>query len=495
MDSQYDKKAVIKYLAMALFAILIWKVTSGLGSLLVSLFVIIAVMREKPIEMLFWVLFMTYTSAGNRQLLVANIVSVTTMRATLMLLTLMLVARLFSGGRESRMMTPFWGLMFYIVWECIVSAQGFSPGVSYLKLLLFFSVFLSMYGVANTVNRSARTNAKILRSAILAIITLIIIGSVAIIPIPSLSLMTDKGAIEAMLAGEIVSLFQGMTSHSQVMGPMAGIIGTFVFADLAFSIKKWDKFYLLLLICCPLLIYKSSSRTGMGTFIAGCGMVSFLVMRAKGLGHDWKGKLLMSINTLVVCGAIAVCVLPGARDKIAEFALKWKGDKRQETVTVEGMLKSRQSLIDEAVMNFKAKPLMGNGFQVSAAMQHQKRTRFVDYLTAPIEKGVWIYAIPEEGGIVGMVLFCGWLLVLFSLLISRHAYIGASVFFAFLVSNFGEFSMFSMSYIGGIYWTLVFAAICLDVQRMKSSEIPVFFVPIEQVMEEVGEEEWTRLQG
>ena len=233
----------------------------------------------------------------------------------------------------------------------------------------------------------------------------------------------------------------------------------------------------------------------MGTFIAGCGMVSFLVMRAKGLGHDWKGKLLMSINTLVVCGAIAVCVLPGARDKIAEFALKWKGDKRQETVTVEGMFKSREGLIDEAIRNFKAKPLLGNGFQVSEEMQRQKRTRFLDYLTAPIEKGVWIYAIPEEGGIVGMALFCGWLLALFPLLIKRHAYIGASVFFAFLVSNFGEFSMFSMSYIGGIYWTLVFAAICLDVQRMKASDMPVFFVPIEQVREEVGIDLWTRDLG
>ena len=495
MDSQYDKKAVLRYLAMALFAIVAWKVTSGVGALLVTFFVIGAVLREKPIEMLFWVLFMTYSSAGNRQLLDANAISVSIIRGTLMLLTLMLTTRLFGGGREARMMTPFWGIMLYIGWECIISAQGFSPGVSYLKLILFFSVYLAMFGVANTVNRSTRTNAKLLRSAVLAIISLVIIGSVLIIPIPSLSLMTGKAAMEAMLAGETVSLFQGMTSHSQVMGPMAAIMGTLVFADLAFSIKKWDRFYLLLLLCVSIVIYRSSSRTGMGTFVAGCGMVAFLVMRARGLGRNWKGRLLMAITVFTVCGSIAAFALPGMRDKIAQFALKVTDTKGAEKVTVESMFSSRQALMDEAIQNFKNKPIQGNGFQVSSAMAYEKRSSLKDYLTAPIEKGIWIYAIPEEGGIVGMVLFCGWLLVLFPLLIKRHAYIGACVFFAFLVSNFGEFSMFSMSYIGGLYWTLTFAAICLDVQRMKSSDIPVFFVPIAEVFEEVGEEEWMRRQG
>lgn len=494
-SDQYDIKVVARYLLMAVTAIAVWKATSGIGAAVISLFVIWAVIRERPIEMMFWVLFMTYTSAGNRQLMVANAVSVTTVRATLMLLSIMLVTRLMGGGREARLITPFWGIMVYVAWEAIVSFQGFSPGVSYLKLILFISVFLAMFGVANTVNRSTRTNAKLLRSAILAIITLIIGGSFLLIPFPSLSMMVDKAAIEAMLSGEGVSLFQGMTSHSQVMGPMAGILGTFLFADLAFSIKKWDKLYLALLVLCPILIYKTSSRTGMGTFIAGIGIVVFLVMRARGLGAHWKGRLMMAVNTLIVLGAIGVCAVPNIRERAAGFALKWAGGADSADVSVETMMSSRQGLIDESVRNFKAKPFQGNGFQVSADMAHQARNSIVDYLTAPIEKGVWIYAIPEEGGIIGMVLFCGWLIVLFVLLVQRHAYIGLSVFFAFLTANLGEFSMFSTSYIGGVYWTLTFAAVCLDVQRMKSTNIQVFDVPVEVVMEEVGYDEWVRKQG
>ena len=491
---QYDMKALCKYLLMALVTIVLWKATAGFGAILTSILVIYAISRDKPIEMMFWVLFITLSAGGNRQIFMTNVISVLTVRATLVLLTVMLATRLLGGGREARLMTPFWGILFYIAWECVSSVQGFSPIVSYLKLFLFFSVFLSMFGVANTVNRSSRTNAVVLRSAVLALIVIIIIGSVLIIPVPSLSLMTDKAAIEAMMSGEVTSLFQGMTSHSQVMGPMAAIMATFIFADLAFSIKKWDKLYLLLLLCCPILIYKSSSRTGMGTMIAGIGMVMLLVMKAKGIGSHWKGKLMMAINTLVIVGVIAVVALPSVRGKVSKFVLKWdmSGDS---PITTEDVLSSRQGKIDIALYNYRKKPLLGNGFQVSDEMQFERRSGIVDYLSAPIEKGIWLYAILEEGGAVGMILFCGWLIVLFTLLIKRHAYIGASVFFAFLTANLGEFSLFSMTYVGGFYWTFTFAAVCLDVQRMKAANMPVFFVPIEQVMEEVGYDEWVRKQG
>ena len=495
VDAQYDKKAVWRYLLIAVTTIALWKFTQGFGAILVTLLVFGAIIRDKPIEMMFWVLFMTLSAGGNRELFATNIVSVMTVRVTLVVLTFFLATRLFAGGRESRLVTPFWGILAYIVWECFVSIFGFSPIVSYLKLFLFFSVFLSMFGVANTVNRSTRTNAKILRSSILALIALIILGSVAIIPFPSLSLMTSKASLEAMVAGEVTSLFKGMTTHSQVMGPMAGIMGTFLFADLAFSVKKWDKFYLLMLLACPVLIYKSSSRTGMGTLIGGIGMVCFLIMRAKGIGHSWKGKLTMTINTLIVVGAIASLLVPSVRAKAAKFALKWNNDYSTELVTMENVISTRQAKIDIALYNFKQKPFTGNGFQVSEEMQFEKRTKLTDYLTAAIEKGVWIYAILEEGGIVGMLLFSGWLVLLFYLLIKRHAYIGASVFFAFITTNLGEFSLFSMTYVGGFYWTFTFAAVCLDVQRMKAAHMQVFEVPTWQVFEEVGYDEWMREQG
>ena len=494
-DVQYDKKAIIHYLMLFVVTAAAWKASAGFGTAVIPFFVFFAVLRNKPIELLFWVIVITFSAAGNKEIFTPGATAVIMARGTLVMLTVLLAAKLLQGGRESRLITPFWGIMIYVLWECFVSFQGYSPLISYLKLFLFFSIFLSMIGVANTVNRSTRTNAKILRSAILAFIAFVILGSVLLIPFPQLSLMAEKLAVEAMLRGESVSLFQGITAHSQVMGPMAAILGTFLFADLAFSIGKWDKFYVLMILLCPFLVYKTSSRTAMGTLIAGFGMVMFLIMLSKGLAQNWKGRVLMSINAVIVCAVIVICAVPQLRGRVVEFALKTKKvDDR--ALTVEKVISSRQGAIDESMFYFKKKPVQGNGFQVSANMAHEKwRKRFVDYLSAPIEKGVWIYAVLEEGGVIGMVLFCGWLIWLFVALISRHAYIGASVFFAFTVGNLGEFSFFSMSYIGGIYWTLTFAAVCLDVQRMKQTSMEVFFVPIEVVREEVGEEDWEWRQG
>ena len=490
---EYSFKSIFKYLALLLVVIAIWKVTKGFGSVIATVLVISALMRRKPIEMMFWVMVFTFCTCGNRNFFVANAVSVTVARGTLVMLSGVLAFKLFGGGREARLMTPFWGIMIYIFWEFIVSVQGYSPIVSYLKLVLFVLVFLAMYGVANGVNRSTRANARTLRSMLLAIFCMIILGSVALIPFPGISYMSEQEALEAMLAGDITSLFQGMTSQPQVLGPLAGILATFLFADLAFSIKKWDKFYLLLLILCPFLLYKTSSRTGMGVLVAGLGMVTFLIMKARGIGSKWKGKMLMVVNGVVILMAIAVVVVPSVRGKAVKYILK--GGAADQEIRMEDVVSSRQQAIDVAKAGFKKRPLLGNGFQVSWEMEGQKRKGFVSYLSAPIEKGVWIYAIPEEGGIIGMAIFCIWLVVLFKSLIERHAYIGASVFFAFLVSNLGEFSIFSTGYIGGFYWTLTFAAVCLDVQRMKSSEMQIFFVPIEEVFEEVGEEEWMREQG
>ena len=116
----------------------------------------------------------------------------------------------------------------------------------------------------------------------------------------------------------------------------------------------------------------------------------------------------------------------------------------------------------------------------------------MEYMSAPIEKGVWITAVLEEGGLMGFLLFAGFLVVCFALLVKRHAYIGAGALWVFAVVNMGEFNFFSMSYTGGFEWALVFAAVILDGQRMKNVGLEVWEVPMEVVIEEVGMDEWVK---
>lgn len=494
-SDQYDHKALIRYGFKVILMMAAFKVSGGLAAALAAFFAFGALIQRTPVGLMFWVLFLTVSSTGNLVIFGRTMISMLIVRVTLVLMTFLVAGKVF-GSRSSRAMAPFWGILLYGIWECASSLQGYEPIVSYLKLLLFFCIFLAMYGVANEVNASSRVNARILRSAILAIVALMVLGSVALIPFPAIGQMRGEEAIEALKSGNAVSLFCGMCSHSQALGPMMGILGTFIFADLVFSIKKWDKFYVALLLSCLIVCVKTSSRTGMGTLIAGMGMVTFLFMQSRGVGTRWKNRVVSMMSLLAILGAVAIVAVPSMRERVTQFALKTKADKETRTeVTVENMFSSRQGAIDSAMRGFKNKPLIGNGFQVSYEMQFEHRSGLLAYLAAPIEKGVWIYAILEEGGLIGFSLFTGWLLVLFPLLYKRHAYVMLATFFAFMMANVGEFCLFAMTYVGGFYWTLTFAAGTLDVQRMKGQNIPVFFVPIKQVQREIGMDEWVRRKG
>ena len=493
LSDQYDHKALIKYGKWLLALTALIHFSKGYAAPIVAVMALSSLIRRKPIELMFFTMFLTLVGIGNAAIFSRSSVAVLTTRTTLVLITFLVIGKVFNSPK-SRPMAPLFGIMGYICWEIVSSVQGYAPIVSLMKLFLFFCIFLSMYGIANEVNASTRANARVLRAAIMSIVALCTIGSVLLIPFPGISLM-GKSTIAAQQAGEAVSLFCGIAAHSQAMGPLAAILGTFIFADLAFSIRKWDKFYLAMLICCPLVVYKTSSRTAMGTFIAGCGFVTLMILQSRGVGTRWKQRVMTATLSLTIGLGVAIVALPSLRSKAFNFILKSK-DAGARDLKMENVMSSRQEKIELSKRGFLEKPILGNGFQVSAQMEDEKRSGIMGYLAAPIEKGVWIFAIPEEGGIVGMLFFCGWLAYLFPTLYRRKAYVLSSTIFAFVVANLGEFSIFSMTYVGGFNWILVMAAGVLDVARLKDQKVvPVFYVPIEQLQQEIGMDEWVRRRG
>lgn len=494
IQGEYDTKALIKYAAILVALIAACKVTGGLAVIVVPFLVVIANARGRVVEVLFWIVFMLYFSFANPRVCGKTPAFVLTTRVTLVLVTCMLAGSLFSAHkREARIVSPMWGIFIYAFWEALISGQGWEPTVSYLKLALFFFVFVGLIAVANRVNLSTRANAKLMRSALLAVICVIIFGSVLLVPF-GIGLMGAEEVIKAMMAGERLSLFCGMTNHSQALGPTAAILGVFIFADMIFSIKKFDKLYLALLISACLVLYKSSSRTGMATLVAGCGMAWLMAIRSQGIGTKWKLRMMTGIGAFALIAGIGAVAIPSVRDGVAQFVLKYGDDTKN--MTTEDVLKSRQGKLDGMYYNIAKKPLIGNGFQVSEEMEYEHRSGFLAYLSAPVEKSTWVVAVVEEGGAIGMILLCGWIVFAIGALIKRHAYIGASMFVTLLVCNMGEFSMFSMSYTGGLYWGMVFAGLVMDVQRMKGVEnFQVFEVPMEVVVEEEGMDAWTERLG
>ena len=173
---------------------------------------------------------------------------------------------------------------------------------------------------------------------------------------------------------------------------------------------------------------------------------------------------------------VAVATIPDARQGMVNYALKYSNDDHAKFSTEE-MMATRQGLIDRAMYNWRKKPLIGNGFQVSDEMQYEHRKGFADYLSAPIEKGVWISAVLEEGGIIGLSLFCFfWITAFFSLWAGRF-YGTASLLLSLVIMNMAEFTIFSMSGIGGFIWCLVFMMAILEGWRVDSERIGYGLMP------------------
>jgi len=92
-------------------------------------------------------------------------------------------------------------------------------------------------------------------------------------------------------------------------------------------------------------------------------------------------------------------------------------------------------------------------------------------LTAPIEKGTWVTAILEEGGAIGMGLFIIFIIAVLVTTYRQKCYVAFSCTVVLLLSNLGEFTMFSMTYMGGIMWMVVFCGLAFDLQRLKKGKL------------------------
>lgn len=372
------------------------------------------------------------------------------------------------GRRAPKQLTPLLGLIPYLVYQALVSSVGFQPIISYLKLALFTLIFFAFYGVAGATCGRTADFERAVRTILLIFACYFIFGSIALIPFPGIGRMGAAAALAQGLEVTSVGLFMGVTLQPQTLGPVVAVISTLVLADLLFALRRWDPLYVALLLAAPVLVYYTSSRTAMGTWLAGMSFTSFVFMCANRVESKWKGRALGALFMLGILTGIALFATPGIRDKALGFVLKTSEEAvATEEFSFERFTHSRQGLMDSSLANFEESPAIGNGFQVVKRFEDMDIRSWKQLMSAPVEKGVWITAVLEEGGIFGFIIFCGFLLFVFPLLLSRQAYLGTCAFFVFVVSNLGEFTFFSMSGGGGVHWALIFVGLSLDVLRVR----------------------------
>ncbi len=461
----YDKKQIFKCLFILTTLTVAMNLTNGIGFAFIIPLALLSLTRNKPDDVFFYILAMVSTVIMNPRIAHRSAIFFIEQRVMLMGLGLLLASRA-ASSRRSPLVAPFMGMMIYVAYMAITSSAGWCPIVSYLKLALFSFTYLAYFGAANASAIHPRGNVVGIRSVILSIAAFFLLGSVALIPVPSLGMMNKDMFLENPGAN-ITSLFMGMTSHSQCLGPIVSGLATILFADFIFGVRRMSKLYILLLACCPILIWKTSSRTAMGTFLSGIMFASYFFMRARWVGHRWRGRVLSFMWIGAIFLAVAVACSGSMRQSATRFIQKNSGAETMKDFTIEDFTSSRMGLVENALYNFRKSPVFGNGFQVSDTMAGEQAGG-VRLLSAPIEKGVWVTAILEEGGVIGFVIFTLFLLIALMKTIKHQAFVTASVFFVLIVSNLGEFTFFSVSYSGGFMWALVFASMALDAARLKS---------------------------
>lgn len=469
----YNPKIIWRSLLMIGFVVLLTKPTNGLGFIGVVPFVLGAMNRNKPEKLFLWLMIMILSLVAGAWLIPKSTSFYIVQRCLLVWIACVSITQS-AGQKRCAALMPFLGIFFYAAYMVIPSVVGWCPIVSCLKLVLFTITILAFYGMALRVATSSKLDPTAIRSVFLAVAIFFLIGSVCSIPFPAISVMRFDPLRDGPAP---VSLFQGLANHSQCLGPLVSMISLTLFADLVFSIRRWDKLYLILLLCAPILIFKTSSRTAMGSFVIGIGILMFVFLKARGLLPQWRSKVVGAVSCIMILCLATAFAVPSVRDKAFRFIVKWNDSTVSNSqVTLSDITKSRQGLMDSAMENFRKSPMIGNGFQVLEYMKYIKYTEIKQLLSAPVEKGVWVTAILEEGGALGLFIFTIFSVFIFFTSIKRQAYTGATLYCVMIVSNFGEFTMFSMSYLGGFMWGCVFAGIAMDITRLRADQRSLMFL-------------------
>lgn len=468
-NTVYDKKWLVWCLIGIVAMCGAMKATGGVGFVLIFPLVLFGFCKSRP-ELLFYSILMTaMITVTNGAIAPKGALFPIMARLVYLLVGGALVLQMV-GRRAPKVLTPLLALMPFLIYMAIVSSVGWQPIISYLKLLLFTVVFLAFYSASYQSICSPSASVRCMRSVMLAVAVFMLVGSFLLIPFPAISMMDAASFFQMHGYLPDGGLFQGIVFHSQALGPLLAVFAVLLLADLLFSVRRREWLYIVLLCIIPMLIYKTGSRTAMGTLLAGVFFVVliFVQANAREVGYRWRQRTLSVLVMLGIVGGVALMATPQMRSAVLSFAFKTGGRAvAKENVTFENLTLSRKGLVDNAVENFKTSPWIGNGFQVS---EHHAEMQIVDWkqlLSAPIEKGVWIYAIPEEGGAFGMALFLIFIVTAFSGLLKSHGYIGVALLFTFLVANLGEFGFFSMSTWGGLVWGMIFAGLALDAQRER----------------------------
>lgn len=344
--------------------------------------------------------------------------------------------------------------VFYVLVMALCSTlSGWFTSIALLKLFNFW-MFVSTIMAGVFVLQKKRIDVTEWFFALIASATTIGIAAVAL------------GASQNFRPGAYVTLehFNGAFLHPNCHALYASMFVTFMLTLALMGNYRNSWLTLPLIATWLVFISVSRSRTAVLATTVGFGTYVFYARPLRNrLG--WRLRLRLSRGKLLSIGAVAAISvvildigLGGSITKSMVGFINKAGKEEVQDLDTEQILRSRASVIDLSMQNFRENPIFGIGFQVAKTDFFIKNATL---FTAPTEKGFLPSAVLEEGGVVGTAAFVVFIVALMWEFASRRNIPALVVFVTFLTSNLGEVSLFSPGGLGAFGWTMVGAAMVL----------------------------------
>ena len=462
MKEQNIYKQTARMLLWLVLVIVLCKVTSGYFTVAIGVAgVLCAFTNQLGWALVVFVLMPFFVAISPMLVPKAGVVIAAAIRITPLLIGLILALR--GASRQGHHRLPFFGIIPFLMCAAISSVDGWVPYVSFLKIINFIVFLFGLwFGTQNLQYRPK--DVFLLRSFLLAVTCLLVFGSIALIPFPSISYATslgqalEEGGVE--LANDVFmqmqldrekTLFCGVTCHSQALSALLACTSVWTLCDMLFIEHYFCRLHVVLLVFSLPLMYMTRSRVALVTSVFGICVVVFYVVQKIQLPVSVRRRLGSGMIFACIGIALVTVILQVTRGTMSEWVRKTNDVSADRRSLGEALTDSRQGLMEYSLYEFRRNPLLGSGFQVAEYTQQKTQSKgFV--FSASVEKGLLPLMVLGETGIMGSLAFLLFLVSFYVVCTQRKYYITISLFSVFLMTNMGEATFFSPGGIGGILW-------------------------------------------
>ena len=391
-----------------------------------------------------------------------------------------------SQRRRGNFKLPLNMLGVYLLIAAICSIQGYAPKISYAKIANF-GIFLWIICEATKNLQNEQSELFKLRAFLFGLTAIIILGSLAVYPYPSISTLNGLRAMSGVPGADVflmddylrttsgTFLFCGLLNHSQAFAGVSSCCFGWTVCDMLMVERRIRWPHLVIIVIAPILIFLTRSRAGFLIISVFAIMLYCYTLSRVRIPKYVKSRINQILTFFLIVGVVILAISEHKSNLVSRWLRKTDSVATDERDLSTAITASRQSVIAQNMRDFRRNRILGSGFQVAEYHVERFNGTAGIIITAPIEKGLLPLMVLGETGIVGAVFFLIFLFDFFTQCVRMRLWTTMTMFVAFFFANMAEAVFFSPGGVGGILWcfTIVGGFVCDSyVQSMQDVQFP-----------------------